>query len=319
MLDFSNEDIEQAQLMLRESQHEDDIIAALMILASLDTVDAVPDMMRHISDTRPVVRTALEDALLTLGQPAIPAIVEYLPKLTPEDHVHLQTLVEKFWKHASVNQIQTLMNHEDNRVRWAIAWTLAKPLQMIPPENIEHIFDDLADEPLTAIRWAATQSLTSLVYSSDNIPPELIRVALPVMVDNFKYGDMNLSESSVGAIALLIDPPHPAITAMLKSESADLQVAAVKVLTTWVQDDKTLDEETLQVLKSVLPRASWQMSNEVSRLRYVLSISHPSALDILDDIPDIFNDDDIEPTQDVRTTQDILLPPMGDTPAVKTD
>lgn len=312
MTAFTADDLKQAQVMLRKSQHEDDIIAALDILSNSDAVDAVPDMMRHVSDKRPAVRDALERALLKLGQPAIPAIVEYLPELPTEHHIHLQALVAKFWKDANTNQIQYLINHEDNRVRWAMAWTLAKPLKTIPPEDIGHVFDGLADEPLTAIRWAATQSLTSLAYTSDNIPPELIHVALPVMVDNFKYGDVNLSETSVGAIALLTSPPHPAITAMLTADSADLQVAAVKILTAWVQGEKTLDDDTLQALKSALPDASWLMSNEVSRLRYVLSISHPEALSVLDDIPDTFDDDDLEPTQDVRTTAEIMLPPFGD-------
>lgn len=309
---FTPDDIKELQTMLRECQHEDDIIAAIDIIGNISAVNIIPDMMPYLCDKRPAVREASEATLLKVGQPAIPAIVEYLPKLQPDDHIHLQTLVEKFWKDASVNQIQMMMNHEDNRVRWAMAWTLAKPLKMIPPEDIGHIFEGLADEPLTAIRWAATQSLMSLAHTSDNIPPELIHVALPVMVDNFKYGDVNLSETSVGAIAKLTLPPHPAITAMLTSTSADLQVAAVKVLTEWVQAEIKLDDETLHALKTSIPNASWRMSNEISRLRYVLSISHPEVLDMLDNIPDTFDDGDLEPTQDARATSEIMLPPLGE-------
>lgn len=309
MSTFTPQDIRQAQLMLRDCQHEDEIVAALDILGNLDAVSAVPYMMCYICDNRLGVRNALESALLKLGQPAIPAIVEHLPMLAPEHHVHLQTLVEKFWKDASTNQIHHLINHEDNRVRWAIAWTLAKPLKTLPPEDIGHVFEGLADEPLTAIRWAATQSLTTLAHSSDNIPAELIHVALPVMVDNFKYGDVNLSESSVSAIALLTSPPNRAITSMLQADSSDLQVAAIKILTMWAQDDKHLDEGTLQSLKSALPSASWQVENEVSRLRYMLSISNPEVLGILDNIPDTFNDE-LDPTQDVYATGNIMLPPL---------
>lgn len=310
---FTQEDLKQLQMMLRHSNNEDEIIAAMNILSEWQAYTAVPEMMRYLGDSRTSVRHALEAALLRLGQSAIPAIVEYLPNLDPALHVNLQELVTTYWKNASVTQLQRLVKHEDNRVRWAMAWTLAKPLQIIPPEDIAHVFEGFADEPLTAIRWAATQSLTTLAYASDNIPDELIQVALPVMVDNFKYGDINLSESSVGAIALLIQPPHPAINAMLLAESADLQVAAIKVLTAWVQDGIQLDDETLDALKEALPTANWQMTNEISRLRYVLSVSYPEALHILDGIPDTFDDDELEPTQDMRTTAEIMLLPLEDT------
>jgi len=313
MPSFTQNDIRQTMLLLRNGETEDDIIAALDILGALQWVDAVPDIMRYIKDPRPDVKVAIESTLLAIGQEAIPAIVEYLPKLAPEYHISLQSLVESFWKDAGVDQIRQLMNHEDNRVRWAMAWTLAKPLKTIPPENIEHIFEGLSDESLTAIRWAATQSLMTLATSNHAIPPELIQVALPVMVDNFKYGDMNLSESSVQAIALLIHPPHPAIIAMLKSSDAEMQVAAVKVLTAWVQDDTALDENTLNALKSAMEVPNWQMENEVARLRYVLAISYPEALKILEDMPDtVAFDDDLETTQDTRATGEIMLPPLGD-------
>lgn len=312
MPSFTNQDIQQARQMLRESDIEDDIVAALDILGALQAVKAVPDMMRHIEDERPAVKVSLEAALLAMGQDAIPAIVEYLPKLDPEHHISLQSLVETYWKDAGVDKIRQMMNHEDNRVRWAMAWTLAKPLRTIPPEDIGYIFEGLEDESLTAIRWAATQSLTTLVYTSDSIPPELIKVALPVMVDNFKYGDVNLSETSVQAIALLTSPPHPAITAMLTGEDAELQVAAVKVLTAWVQSEKPLDHDTLEALKTAMTSPNWQIANAVSRLRYGLLLSFPEVLDILADIPDSSNidDDDLEPTQDIRATGEIMLPPL---------
>jgi hypothetical protein len=311
---FTKQDIQQARLMLRDSNAEDDIVAALDILGALASVDAVSDMMRHINDARPAVKLALESALLAMGQDAIPAIVEYLPKLSPEHHISLQSLVESYWKDAGVDKIRQMMNHEDNRVRWAMAWTLAKPLRTIPPEDIGYVFEGLEDESLTAIRWAATQSLTTLAYTSDSIPSELIKVALPVMVDNFKYGDMNLSESSVQAIASLVSPPYPAINAMLTASDADLQVAAVKVLTAWVQDGTVLDDGTLKALQNALISPSWQMANEVSRLRYVLSITFPDTLKILENIPDTgdFDDDDLEPTQDIRSTGEIMLPPLDE-------
>lgn len=312
MTTFTQDDLQQLQMLLRHSQHEDEIIAALNILVEWQAITAIPDMMRHLGTSNPAIQQALEDSLLKLGQVAIPAIVEYLPQLDPELHINLQELVASFWKNANANQIQKMMSHEDNRVRWAMAWTLAKPLQIIPIEDIEYVFEGLADEPLTAIRWAATQSLTTLAHTSDNIPDELIRVALPVMVDNFKYGDVNLSESSVGAIALLIKPPHPAITAMLSAESAELQVAAVKILTAWVQDGIQLDTETLDALKTALPTANWLMTNEISRLRYVLSVSYPEALSVIAGIPDTFNDDELEPTQDIHATSEIMLPPLED-------
>jgi HEAT repeat protein len=312
MLSFTPQDIQQARLLLRESNVEDDIVAALDILGALKVIDAVPDMMRHINDDRPDVKVALEAALLAMGQDAIPAIVEYLPKLDPEQHISLQSLVETYWKDAGVDKIRQMMNHEDNRVRWAMAWTLAKPLRTIPPENIAYIFEGLEDESLTAIRWAATQSLTTLAYTSDSIPPELIKVALPVMVDNFKYGDVNLSETSVQAIALLTSPPHPAITAMLTASDAELQVAAVKVLTAWVHGGKELDNDTLDSLKTAIKSGNWQMTNEVSRLRYGLGLSFPETLKLLEDVPDTgdFDDDDLEPTQDIRATGEIMLPPL---------
>ena len=139
------------------------------------------------------------------------------------------------------------------------------------------------------------------------------------MVDNFKYGDMNLSESSVQAIALLVSPPHPAITAMLTASDAELQVAAVKVLTAWVHSEKKLDEDTLEALKNALKSPNWQMANEVSRLRYVLSITYPEAVDILEGIPDTgdFEEDDLEPTQDIRATGEIMLPPLDESPSDK--
>lgn len=313
MPSFSQQDIEQARKLLRESDVEDDIIAALDILGALHSIEAVPDMMIHIKDTRPAVKLSLETSLLAMGQDAIPAIVEYLPSLEPEHHISLQSLVEAYWKDAGVDKIRQMMTHEDHRVRWAMAWTLAKPLQTIPPEDIGYIFEGLEDESLTAIRWAATQSLTTLAFTSDNIPPELIKVALPVMVDNFKYGDVNLSETSVQAIALLTSPPHSAITAMLKGSDPELQVAAVKVLTAWVQSGKPLDNDTLQSLKSAMNARNWQLENEVTRLRYVLLISHPEALEILEHIPDtgklraLFSND-----KDVRSTNEIMLPPTAD-------
>jgi len=312
MPSFTNQDIQQARLLLRESNTEDEIVAALDILGALQAVKAVPDMMPYIDDERPAIKLSLEAALLAMGQEAIPAIVEYLPKLDPEHHISLQSLVETYWKDAGVDKIRQMMNHEDNRVRWAMAWTLAKPLRTIPPEDIAYIFEGLEDESLTAIRWAATQSLTTLVYTSDSIPPELIKVALPVMVDNFKYGDVNLSETSVQAIALLTSPPHPAITAMLTDKDAELQVAAVKVLTAWVQGGKALDHVTLDALKIAMTSPNWQIANAVSRLRYGLLLSFPEVLDILDDIPDAIDldDDDLEPSQDIRATGEIMLPPL---------
>jgi|GEM_PF-2027201 len=312
MPSFTNQDIQQARLLLRESNTEDEIVAALDILGALQAVKAVPDMMPYIDDERPAIKLSLEAALLAMGQEAIPAIVEYLPKLDPEHHISLQSLVETYWKDAGVDKIRQMMNHEDNRVRWAMAWTLAKPLRTIPPEDIAYIFEGLEDESLTAIRWAATQSLTTLVYTSDSIPPELIKVALPVMVDNFKYGDVNLSETSVQAIALLTTPPHPAITAMLTDKDAELQVAAVKVLTAWVQGGKALDHVTLDALKIAMTSPNWQIANAVSRLRYGLLLSFPEVLDILDDIPDAIDldDDDLEPSQDIRATGEIMLPPL---------
>ena len=312
MPSFNKQDIQQARLMLRDSHAEDDIVAALDILGALQSVEAVPDMMPHINDVRPAVQLALEAALLAMGQEAIPAIVEYLPKLDPERHISLQSLVESYWKDAGVDKIHQMMNHEDNRVRWAMAWTLAKPLQTIPPEDIGYVFEGLEDESLTAIRWAATQSLTALAHTSNSIPPQLIQVALPVMVDNFKYGDVNLSESSVQAIALLISPPHPAITAMLIDSDAELQVAAVKVLTAWVQGGKGLDDETLEALKIALKSPGWQMANEVSRLHYVLSISYPEALKILEEAPGGDFGENPEMIQDVRATGEIMLPPLED-------
>jgi len=313
MPSFNEQDIQQARKLLRESDSEDDIIAALDILGALQSVEAVPDMMPHIKDTRPAVKLSLEAALLAIGQDAIPAIVEYLPNLDPEHHISLQLLVESYWKGAGVDQIRRMMTHEDHRVRWAMAWTLAKPLQTLPPEDVGYIFEGLEDETLAAIRWAATQSLTSLAYTSHNIPSELIKVALPVMVDNFKYGDMNLSETSVQAIALLTSPPHSAIMAMLKASDPELQVAAVKVLTAWVQSGKPLDNDTLHALKSAMNARNWQLENEVTRLRYVLLISHPEALEILEHIPDtgklraLFSNE-----KDVRATNEIMLPPFTD-------
>lgn len=317
MPSFTKQDIQQARIMLQDSHTEDDIVAALNILGALKSIEAVPDMMRHIEDTRPAVKLALEVALLAMGQDAIPAIVEYLPKLDPEHHISLQSLVESYWKDAGVDKIRQMMNHEDNRVRWAMAWTLAKPLRTIPPEDIGYVFEGLGDESLAAIRWAATQSLTTLAYTSDSIPSELIKVALPVMVDNFKYGDMNLSETSVQAIALLTSPPHQAITAMLIASDAELQVVAVKVLTAWVQAGKELDHSTLEALKSALKSPNWQMENEVSRLRYGLSLSFPESLKILEDIPDTgdFEDEELEPTQDIRVTTEIMLPPLDESPS----
>ena len=312
MPSFTNQDIQEARILLRETTAEDDIVAALDILGALKAVKAVPDMMRHINDERPAVKLSLEAALLAMGQDAIPAIVEYLPKLDPEHHISLQLLVEAYWKDAGVDKIRQMMAHEDNRVRWAMAWTLAKPLRTIPPEEIGYIFEGLEDESLTAIRWAATQSLTTLAFTSDSIPPELIKVALPVMVDNFKYGDVNLSETSVQAIALLTNPPHPAITAMLIGSDAELQVAAVKVLTAWVHSGKALDHETLEALKTAMQSPNWQMANEVSRLRYGLLLSFPELLDILEDIPDTSNldKDELEPRKDIRATGEIMLPPL---------
>ena len=313
MAKYTELDIEQARLIIRNSAYENEVIAALDILGALKVVDAVPDMMRHISDERPTVKLALESALLAMGQDAIPPIVEYLPQLDPEHHVSLQSLVESYWKDAGADRIRQMVKHEDNRVRWAIAWTLATPLQTIPPEDIGYIFEGLADESLTSIRWAATQSLTTLAYTSKNIPAELIKVALPVMVDNFKYGDLNLSESSVQAIALLTTPPNPAITAMLTSSDAELQVAAVKVLTAWVQNDTELDRGTLDALKTAMQHPGWQMENAVIHLRYVLSISYPQALKILEGVPNTGQlREVVEPKQDVRSTGEIMLPPMDD-------
>lgn len=311
MPDFNSSDIEQARILLRQSNHEDDIIAALHIVGSVQSAESVPDIMPHMRDNRPDVKSAVEETLLAIGQDAIPAIVEYLPQLEPEYHVSLQSLVETFWKDAGIDHIRQMMNHEDNRVRWAMAWTLSQPLRTIPPEDIHYIFEGLGEESLTAIRWAATQSLTALAFTSDHIPPELIRVALPVMVDNFKYGDVNLSESSVQAIALFVSPPHPAITAMLTADDAELQVAAVKVLTAWAQDEKPLDKETLDGLKTAMQSPNWQMANEVSRLRYVLSLSHPDILEQLKDIPDTSTiNNELQANEDIRATGEIMLPPL---------
>ncbi len=313
MPSFNQQDIQQARKLLRESDSEDDIIAALDILGALQSIEAVPDMMLHIQDTRPAVKLSLETSLLAMGQDAIPAIVEYLPNLNPQHHVSLQSLVEAYWKDAGVDQIRKMMTHEDHRVRWAMAWTLAKPLRTIPPEEIGYIFEGLEDESLTAIRWAATQSLTTLAFTSENIPPELIKVALPVMVDNFKYGDVNLSETSVQAIALLTSPPHSAITAMLKGSDAELQVAAVKVLTAWVQSGKPLDNDTLHSLKTAMNAHNWQLENEVTRLRYVLLISNPEALEILAHIPDTDKSRaQFSNTPDERATNEIMRPPTTD-------
>lgn len=311
MPSFTRNDIQQTLILLRNSTEEDDIIAALDILGALQWVGAVPDIMAHIKDPRPDVKASIEATLLAIGQEAIPAIVDYLPKLEPQYHVSLQSLVESFWKDASVDQIRIMMNHEDNRVRWAMAWTLAKPLQTIPPEDIAYIFEGLEDESLTAIRWAATHSLMTLASSGHDIPPQLIQVALPVMVDNFKYGDMNLSESSVQAISRLISPPHPAIEAMLRSSDADLQVAAIKVLSAWLQDEKELDESTLNALKFTIANPTWRAANEISRLQYVLSMSHPEVLKQLDDVADSGDfEDELEDTDSKISTQEIMLPPL---------
>lgn len=311
MSSLTKQDIKQAILLLRNSKNEDEIIAAIDILGAIRWVGAVPYIMHHLKDSRPEVRTAVEAALLSIGQDGIPAIVEYIPKLESEHHIGLQSIVESFWKDAEVDQIRQLMNHADNRVRWAMAWTLAKPLKTIPPENIEHVFAGLEVESVAAIRWAATQSVMTLASSDHEIPVELIQVALPVMVDNFKYGDVNLSESSVRAISLLVSPPHPAITAMLTSSDDQLQVAAVKVLTAWVEDETPLDQDTVSALKLAMKASGWQLANEVSRLRYALSFSYPDILNQLEALTDSSSfDENVEPTQTIRPLGNIMLPPL---------
>lgn len=307
---ITEQDIQQARLMLKDGEHTDEIVAALNLLGKWKSVEAVPDMMAYIDDTRPPIVAALQDALLELGQDAIPAIVDYLPKLAPEKQINLQSLVERFWKEGDVAEIHRMMNHEDNRVRWAMAWTMSKPLRTIPPEEIAYIFEGLGDESVTAIRWAATQSLTTLAHNSTSIPPELIRIALPVMVDNFKYGDENLSEASVQAIALLISPPHPAINAMLTSPDALLQVAAVKVLATWVEKGSEPDDETMNALTEALKTPSWQMANEIAHLRYVLDLTFPDTVEKLETPSDTigFEDERIDPTESKRPSGEIMLP-----------
>lgn len=313
---YTAKELEQARKILRDGNPDEAIVPTLKALGEWKAVEAVPDMMRYIDDPRPDVKDALQTALFKIGQEAIPAIVDYLPHVPPEKHVSLQSLVESFWKEGDADQIRRMMQHEDNRVRWAMAWTLAKPLRTIPPEEIGYIFEGMGDESVTAIRWAATQSLTTLVHTSETIPTELIRVALPVMVDNFKYGDVNLSEASVQAIALLTSPPNPAITAMLTNPDQLTQVAAVKVLTAWVQDQKQLDSETMEAFKKGKESNNWLMNNEIARLRYVLEITYPELLPMLEDTESApLNEDDIEDLtaeKDIRITTEIMLLPATD-------
>ncbi len=278
---FNSDDLSAVQEMLHTCEHKDDIIAAIHIIAHANAIHLVSDMMPYLFDKRPAVRNAVMASLLRLGQDAIPEIVNYRLKIDPDHNVHLAKLVATFWNNERANPDQYMMQHEQNRMLWSIIWALAKPLSLA--DDIGYIFDDIADDPLTAIRWAATQSLMSLAHSSDHLPENLADIALPLMIDNYKYGDVNLGETSVGTIALLTSPEHPAIPKMLTSSSQDLQVVGVKVLAEWVHGGQQLNAELLQALKSAMPTAGWQMTNEISRLRYALSAVHPEALQMLED------------------------------------